>query len=252
MKEESMTRFGLVVLLATLSLGPMSCGSSTSESENGGAGGSSSGNGGSGGGSGGSSGGSSSSAVSQNPLDLIPVDNTVSGWTIDTGSNIGGSTKAMTGATLEEGGKLIDGGIEPFYSDGFTPKLFIWQNYKNGSLPDAPVDKDNPLGAAISLYVFQMPSAQQASGMYKNLLKYSEYTRKSGTTDDWKDTSPVVGDGARIQDSGADWWINFYKGIYYVEIKLTPSNGPAPDFTPGNENLKKESMRFAQALASKL
>lgn len=242
-----MTRFGLLVLLATLSLGPVSCGSSTSESENGGTGG----NSGSGGSSGGS-GGDSSSSSTQNPLDLIPVDNTVSGWTIDTASNMGGSAKPMTGSTKEEGGQLIDGGIEPFYSDGFTPKLFIWQNYKNGSLPDAPVDKDNPLGAAISLYVFQMPSADQASGMYRNLLKYSEYTRKSGTDDDWKDTSPAIGGGSRIQDSGADWWINFYKGTYYVEVKLTPSNGPAPDFTPGNENLKKEAMRFAQALASKL
>lgn len=249
-----MTRFGLLVLLTTLSIGPVSCGSSTSESQNGGAGGSSNTNSAGGAGSGGSGGGSSGSASSQNPVDLIPVDNTVSGWTIDTSSNVDQSPKPMTATTKEEGGGFIDGGIDPFYSDGFTPKLFIWQNYKNASLPDAPVDKDNPLGATLYIYVFQMPSADQASGMYKNLLTYSKYTRKqTETSNGWEDpTDPKVGDKSRMQDSGSDWVVNFTKGVFYVEVFLTPSNGPSPDFTPGNANLKKEALRFAQAVASKL
>jgi hypothetical protein len=166
---------------------------------------------------------------------------------------MGGSKKPMTATTHDEGGNLIDGGIEPFWADGFTPKLFIWQNYYNSKLPAAPVDSNNPKGATLTLYLFQMPSADQASGLYKNLLKFSEYTRRDVAPPyGWEEpTAPLIGSKSRIQDSSIDWWINFQKNEYYVEIRL-PSNGPAPDYTPGNLDLKKEALRFAQAVAEKL
>ncbi len=218
-----MTRSGLLVLFTTLSTGLVACGSSESSSNSG-------------------------------PLeDLVPGDNAVSGWTIDKDSNMGGTTDPMTATTMEGGGKLIDGGIDPFYQDGFAPLKFLWQNYANSTLPDAPVSED-PKGATIMLYAFEMSSTDQASGMYTNLLKYSEYTRKkTETSDGWEDPSdPKVGDKSRIQDSGSDWFINFCKGKYYVEVKMTPSNGPAPDYTPGNANLKKEALRFAEEVAKGL
>jgi hypothetical protein len=189
-----------------------------------------------------------------NPVDLIPVDNTVSGWTIDASSNMDGSAKPMVASTLEEGTSLIDGGMEPFYADGFSPKKFIWQNYKNGSLPAAPVDSWNSQGATLMLFVFQLSSAAQASGLYQNLLKFVQYTRlKTATSSGWEEpTTPLVGAKSRMQDTGADWFVNFQKDEYYVEIRFSPSNGPAPDFTPGNLDLKKEALRFAQAVASRL
>jgi hypothetical protein len=189
---------------------------------------------------------------SLNPVDLIPVDNSVSGWTID--PSISGSKKPMIASTKDEGGALIDGGIEPYYADGFSPTQFLWQNYSNSHLPAAPADSLNPQDATLALYVFRMPSAEQASGLYQNLLKFRAYTRGSTTTSNgWEDpTSPAVGSKSRIQDTGADWWINFQKNEYYVEVRLSPSNGPAPDFSSGNLDLKKEALLFAQVVAEKL
>lgn len=188
------------------------------------------------------------------PVDRIPGDNTVSGWTIDAESNMGGSKIPMTASTMEEGGYLIDGGIDPFYADGFSPKLFIWQNYSNSHLPDAPADSLNPKGATLMLYVFRMSSADQSSGLYQNLMKFSEYTRgRTATSNGWEEpTAPLLGAKSRIQDTGSSWFINFQKNEYYVEIRFDPSNGPAPDFTPSNPNLKKEALRFAQAVAARL
>jgi hypothetical protein len=213
-KEESMTRFGLSIVFAALGVGLAACGS------------------GGGGGSG-----------SKNLVDLVPVDNTVSGWTVTD------KAPPITASTKEEGMLLIDGGIEGFYKDGYAPKMVLWQNYENSTLSDAPVDQYNPKGATISLYVLEMPSEDKASGLFANLRKYSEYNPRT----EWKEpTDPPVGAGSRIQDTNQAWWINFYKGVYYAEISFSPSTGPAPEYKPGNENLKKEAIRFAQAVASKL
>lgn len=189
-----------------------------------------------------------------NPVDLIPIDNTVSGWTIDPENNMGGSKKPMVASTFDEGTSLIDGGFEPFCADGFSPKLFIWQNYQNSHLPAAPADSSNPKGAQVSLYVLRMSSAAQASGLYQNLLKYSMYTmKKTATSSGWEEpTAPLVGAKSRIQDTGSDWFINFQKNEYYVEIRFSPSYGPAPDYKPSDLSLKQEALRFAQALASRL
>jgi len=43
-----------------------------------------------------------------------------------------------------------------------------------------------------------------------------------------------------------------WKGNYYVEVSLSPSCGPAPDYTPGDANTEAAAMTFAQALASKM
>ncbi len=188
------------------------------------------------------------------PVDLTPSDNSVSGWMIDADSNLGGSKKPMTATTMDEGGQLIDGGIAPFYADGFSPKLFIWQNYANAQLADAPVDSNNPKGATLMLWVFRLSSTTEASGLYQNLLKFPEYTvKKTDTSSGWEEpTAPPVGTKSRIQDSGPDWRINFHKNDCYVEIRLTPSYSPAPDFTPSSPSLKNEALRFAQEVAAKL
>jgi hypothetical protein len=183
----------------------------------------------------------------KNPLDLVPTDTTLSGWTVDRSLNSNPNAEPMTGTTIKGVERLIDGAATPFFIEPYAPKLFVWQNYVNMTLPAALPD-----GAFISMYLLQMPSAEQASGLYTSLLKLSEYNRKQGTADDWKPTSPPLGDEARIEDTGSTWWINFHKGEYYVEIVLSPSTGPAPDFLPGDADTKNEAMHFAKAVADKM
>jgi hypothetical protein len=213
-KEEWMTRFGSLVFCAMLGAGLLACGSDGSSTKN--------------------------------PVDLAPVDDTVSGWTIDQAHNKNADGRPMTGATKTEAEGLIDGAASPFYLDPYSPKLFVWQVYVNTTLPAAPD------GAQASLYILEMPSAEQASGLYASLLQYSEYARKSGTPDDWQATSPRLGTDSRIQDTTSQWWVNFHKDVFYVELSLDPSTGPAPDYTPSDPDLKQEAVRFAQAVASKM
>jgi hypothetical protein len=97
------------------------------------------------------------------------------------------------------------------------------------------------------VYIWAMPSADQASGLYTALLKESEY---SG---DWEQpTSPPLGTESRIRDTNTAWWVNFHQDVFYVEVFLSPSYGPAPDYTPGNADLKAEALGFAKAIASKI
>jgi hypothetical protein len=197
-----------------------------------------------GGGGGGGGGGSSGAKTAQ---ELVPRDNTISGWTVDPDNSKTAGMVAATATNALDTEALIDGAAADFFRSPSTPVEFDWQNYVNSSVTDAPD------GATVVLYVLQMPSETQASGLYAALRSASLYTRKQGTSDDWVDpSSPLVGTDSRVQNTGDTWWINFYKGIFYVEVNLTPSQGPAPDYTPGNANTKVEAFRFAQAIAGKI
>jgi hypothetical protein len=190
--------------------------------------------------------GEAGGASGKNILDLVPLDNMVSGWKVDRTVPTSGQ-RAVVATNQQELESLIDGGAIPFYTSPYQPKVFAWQNYVNETLRDA-LD-----GAHVSLYVVQMPSAEDAAGLYKALLGFSEYSRKVGTPDDWQDpTSPRLGTDSRIQDTGSQWWVNFYKDAFYVEVMLDPSYGPAPDYVPGSPALKAEALRFAQVVASRL
>lgn len=235
-------------LVLCTAVGLVGCGSNTSSVIDPGTGGSGTGGSGTGGsGTGGSGGTGGSSSSAKTALDITPGDNTVSGWKIDRESNRNANGAPMTGATKKDVEGLIDGAATPFFIDPATPTLFLWQNYLNATLPAAQPD-----GAAISMYILQMPSAEQAKGLYKAVLSLSEYDRKKGTDDDWTATSPAVGTESRIQDTGSTWWINFYQGVFYVEIVLSPSTGPAPNYTPKDPDTKAEAVRFAKAVADKI
>jgi hypothetical protein len=210
-----MTRLDLPILCATLGLGLLGCGSTSTK----------------------------------DPLDLVPVDDTVSGWTVNESIVKSPGARAMTASNQKEAVALIDGAAAPFYKAPYAPKLFLWQNYVNQTLPAAPP----PEGAALTLYILQMPSTDQASGLYTALLQESDYTRWVGTDQDWQDpTTPPLGDDSRIQDNGTSWWINFHQDVFYVEVMLSPSYGAPPDYTPGDPDLKAEALRFAQAVAAKM
>ena len=209
-----MTRLGSLIFCATLGTGLVACGSNATSSKN--------------------------------AIDLVPVDGTVSGWTVDQAHSKSPGARAMIATTKAEAIGLIDGGAEPFYMAPYAPKQFIWQNYVNKGLAAAPD------GAHVALYILEMPSAEQASGLYTALLTQSDYARKAGTPDDWQSTSPLVGTHSRIEDTGSSWWINFHQDVFYVEVVLDPSSGPAPDFEPGNVDLKQEALRFAPAIAGKI
>jgi hypothetical protein len=213
-----MIRFCSLTLSATLAVGLFACGSN------------------------------GTSETSKGALDIIPADNAVSGWKVDKSVNQNPDGKPMTASSKGQAIQLIDGGAEPFYIDSYTPTLFAWQNYANSTLPAAPP----PDGATVLLYVLEMPSADQAKGLYSAVLSRSEYMRMKGTDGDWKQTEPLLGDESRIEDTNSAWWINFHKGIFYVEVILTPSTGPEPDYTPHDPDTKAETMKFAKAILDKI
>ena len=171
--------------------------------------------------------GEAGTGSSKNILDLVPRANTVSGWTVDPQNTTTSGVPAATATTEIETEALIDGAAANFYMAPYTPKVFAWQNYVNSTLPAAPE------GARLSLFILQMPSVAQATGIYEALLQSPLYSRQTGTPNDWQAPSPPVGTESRIQDTGSQWWINFHKDVFYVEVSLDPSYGPAPDYMPG-------------------
>ena len=222
-----MTRLGSLFLCTALGLGTalVGCGSST---PSGGAGGA-----------GGAGGGGSSGSV----LDLVPHQATaVSGWTVDPDNSKTAGVVAATATTPTTASDLIDGGSEAFFNAQFSPVVLAWQNYVNTTLVP-------PTKYTLKLYIIQMSSAAQASALYASLTAATS-TDTLYTSNTWAATSQVVGNESRITDSGSDWWINFDKGVYYVEVRLNPSY--AASFALSDPVSQAEAMRFAQAVAAKM
>jgi hypothetical protein len=184
--------------------------------------------------------------------DLFPRSADISGWIVDPQS----PTKSVVAAiatTEAETEALIDGGSAPFYTAPSTPQMFGMQLYRNMTTADAP-----PEGAALMLYILKMPSSSQAAGLYSAVMSNQFYSawNPPGNGDPnsiWQDPStPIVGGRSRIVNAGDSWWINFYKGVYYVEVRLTPSYGPPPDFELNNMSLKTAAFAFATQVVSRL
>ena len=224
-----MTRFFMLTFCTAFGL--LSCGSSTSENTNTDT----------------STKTSTSTPTTKGALDLVPAENDLPGWTVDKTANKGGTAQPMSGVSKLDVENLIDGAASPFFNAPNIPRLFVWQNYINSTIAAA-----QPEGAQLYVYVLEMPSADLAKGLYTSVLTLSEYNRKEGTSEDWKAISPSLGTESRMEDTGSQWWINFHQGVYYVEVKLSPSNGPAPEYLPGNIDLKNEAIKFARAIASKI
>jgi hypothetical protein len=153
-KEESMSRFGSLIFYVALGTGLLACSQQYGNSGDG--------TGGTRGapvepwarvepghrwtlGTGGTAdtGGTSDAGTSiKDPIELVPLDNTVSGWTVDpTIAKIPGA-RAMTATTKKGAVDLIDGAAEPFFKAPSTPTEFLWQNYVNTTLPAAPPPKE--------------------------------------------------------------------------------------------------------------
>lgn len=185
---------------------------------------------------------SADASIAARILDLFPRNNSVAGWTVDPDYPVTAALIAVTATTQIAAENLIDGAAADFFAGPNIPVIFAWQNYVNRTLPSAPP----PDGAKLSLFILQMAGTPQAAGLYDDLRSASLYDRPS-----WVDpSSPSIGTRSRIADTGDRWWINFYKGNYYVEVSLSPSYGPAPDYVPGNANTKAAAIQFAQAVAS--
>ena len=181
-------------------------------------------------------------STGSNILDLFPRNYTIAGWTVDPSNSPTVGLIAATATTLSDAENLIDGAASDFFAGPNVPVIFAWQNYVSTTVPTA----SPPDGAKVMLYILQMASAQQAAGLYASLRSAALYARTT-----WSEpTSPLVGTNSRIQDTGDHGWINFYKNNYYVEISLSPSYGPAPNYTPGNASTKTAAIQFAQAIAS--
>ena len=178
---------------------------------------------------------------------MVPASGAISGWTIDPANSVTAGKAAATATTELATEALIDGAAADFFLAPNTPTLFAWQNYVSTTVADAPA------GAKVTFYVLEMPSAAQAASLYTALRSAALYSRKTGTPEDWaQPSSPLVGTDSRIQDTGDHWWINFHKGKFYVEVSLSPSAGPAPDFTPGNTATKAAAFAFATTVAGKI
>lgn len=184
--------------------------------------------------------------------DLFPRSGTIAGWIVDPQSP-GSGVPARIATTQSEAEALIDGAAEAFYTPAVTPQRFGLQQYRNMTVRDAPAE-----GAALMLYILQMADPSQALGLYSAVLSDPLYAARGVATSTdpnatWKDpSSPVVGDRSRVVNTGDTWWINFYKGGYYVEVSLSPSYGPAPDYSPDDAFLKAAAFTFAQGVASRL
>jgi len=212
-----MTRLGALVVCATFGAGLLACGSN-----------------------------GTSTGTPKNPIDLVPLDNNVSGWTVDPNNPKTAGKVAATGAGETGTEALIDGGAENYFVEPNIPTTFVWQNYVNSTLPAAPE------GAILKLYIFELLSADQAQGMYSAILQRPSHAARTGMPGDWEPTTPPLGAESRIQDTASQWWVNFHQGVFYVEVLLDPSYGPPPDYTPANADTKQETVRFAQVVASKI
>jgi hypothetical protein len=220
-----MIRFGSLVLAATLGSGLWACGGDGSTPENT---------------------PDSASPVPKDPLEFVPLDNEVPGWTVDQDHNKSPGQRAMTATTQTGVAGLIDGGFENYYQEPNIPQMFLWQNYVNATLAAAPE------GAAVKLYIFEMPSAAEAKGIYTSILQRPSHSSRTGQPGDWEPTAPTIGTESRIQDTSSQWWINFYQDVFYIEVLLDPSFGPPPDYALGNAATKQEAVGFAQKVAAKI
>jgi hypothetical protein len=218
-------RSGSLVLAATLGSGLLACGGNGSTTE---------------------STPDSASPVPKNPLELVPLDNDVAGWTVDQDDNKSPGQRAMTATTQTGVAGLIDGGFENYYQEPNIPQMFLWQNYVNATLAAAPE------GAAVKLYIFEMPSAAEAKGIYTAILQRPSHSSRTGQPGDWEPTAPTIGTESRIQDTSSQWWVNFYQDVFYIEVLLDPSFGPPPDYALGNAANKQEAVGFAQKVAAKI
>jgi hypothetical protein len=175
-------------------------------------------------------------------LGVVPISTTIPGWVVDQSISKTSGMVAATATTAQGTTDLIGSAAANFFAAPYSPVTFAWQNYINASLVSP---QNSTSGSTLKLYILQMPSADQACGLYTSLLSASLYRLT------WTDpTSPTVGTKSRITDSGTDWWVNFCKGNYYVEVRLMPSY--AADFTPSDPGQKKAAMDFAVAAAANI
>ncbi len=241
-----MTRFRSLILSAILGASLVACGSSSDDGAGGAGGGSAGGAGGSVGGAGGSVGGAGGT-TEKAILDLVLKDNELPGWTANPANAKTRGKLAVTATDQATTEGYIDGAAADFFKAPLTPVMFAWQSYINTTLPSAPVAPD-PLGVKVELYILQMPDAGQATSLYTSLLSAKLYAKWT-----WTDPSSLTGvDQSRVTNAGDTYKFNFTKGVYYVEVNLSPSYGPAPDYLENDQTLMQAAFDFAAAIAAKM
>lgn len=140
------------------------------------------------------------------PFDIktaFPANDGITGWSQDTVKD------SVTGpAVFDTRQKVdatdIDGDVVPFDDVGF--KQLAREHYK----------KDN---YSLDLRVWEMNDAAKGKKIYEDILLVDRYSIIT-----W--TDEAMGEKGRWGNSGTMWRVNAYKGAYFVEALISPSEQP--------------------------
>ncbi len=167
----------------------------------------------------GGDGGSSSSLDS-----FFPADNEVAGWT----ANPAGSAPQVA-LTPDDAEALVDGDIAPFEAAPSPFTAFAMQNYINAD------------GYTNDFRIWEVADAAGCASMYDYLVvNASTFSSKT-----WVDEA--IGAMGRSANSAAFTWFNACAGKYFLESKVYPPGGGAPDATSHDDGLA-----FILAVAAKI
>ena len=141
--------------------------------------------------------------------DLLPGDNVVTGWAVDTTQSPSGPEIYKTRAEIDS--TSIDGDVVPFQNKGFT--AVARQFYKSGTY-------------SAEMRVWQMNDASKATAVYASVLSDPPSTHYSSITfaemgGDAGGTA--IGAASRYGFQYPQWLVDCYQGVYFLEIRVKPS-----------------------------
>jgi hypothetical protein len=137
---------------------------------------------------------------------LFPADNAVTGWAVDTTQSPSGVETYTTEVAVEA--TSVDGDITPFQDVGFVGLGRVF--YKNATL-------------IMELRVWQMKDAASGATAYTQVLTDPPATHYKDITF----TDTAIGSAGRTGFFNPQWYVDSYKGAYFVEARLKPSTSTA-------------------------
>lgn len=167
---------------------------------------------------------------------LLPAENAVSGWTLDSTFPIQPviTTASQLGLSYPTAGGTggINGSAEPFIDHSFTS--FVARYYVNNDY-------------LLKVWLVQLPSAATAKSLYEDVLVPGRYQGSIQASQPWGAANVGIGDAGRIAYTGVISRLNARKGIFYWELELSAKgSADIPDST------KQMVIEFSNAIAAKV